>query len=340
LTAWSIRRRERAFAIVGALAAVAALLLAFLGPRAALTGWLCAAAIVEGLPIGALILLLTMRLVAGKWVEDLRGPAQLLGALWPVAALAFVPVLAGMAAIYPWFGAPPHSPFAGVWLDPVFFVVRTVAWFVLGWWVATRAAGEIGQGFAAGMLIALTIWGSFVASDWLMTLDADFASSAFGLQVIALDACAALAVMVLLRLAAGGPRHTGVVGALMITLLLMWAYFQFMPFLIVWSGNLPDSVGWYTSRSTAGWEAVIAVASLLGGVPLLALFAPQVRKNSRRLGWCAVAVLVGKVLEFAWLTLPGRGWLAVVAWLVALVGLGCLAMTGLLRAARTAEAKA
>jgi len=135
----SVRRGERAAGLVGAAAAVAALLLALLGPRDALTGWLAAAAMLEGLPIGALILLLTMRLVRGKWADDLRPPARLLAAVWPLAALAFVPVLVGMAAIYPWFGAPPHSPFAGVWLNPAFFAVRTIGWFVLGWWVATRA---------------------------------------------------------------------------------------------------------------------------------------------------------------------------------------------------------
>jgi len=45
-----------------------------------------------------LALLLMLALIAGRWREDLRGPARLLGALWPLAALAFVPVLAGMAA--------------------------------------------------------------------------------------------------------------------------------------------------------------------------------------------------------------------------------------------------
>jgi hypothetical protein len=335
----SVRRHERTFVVLGAAAAVVALLLAFLGPRDALTGWLGAAATIEGLPIGALILLLTMRLVSGRWTADLGPPARLLGALWPLAALAFVPVLAAMAAIYPWFGAPPHSPFAGVWLNPVFFVVRTVGWFALGWWVATRAAGEISEGFAAGMLIALTLWANFVNSDWLMTLDPIFASSAFGAQVLSFDICTALAVMILLRLAAGTPRHAGVVGAMLLTLLLFWGYFQFMPFLIIWSGNLPESVRWYAVRATAGWQIELAIASLLGAVPLLALFAPQVRKSPRWLGRCAVAVLVGKALEFGWLALPGRGWLAVVAWLVALGGLGCLAVATLLRTARLAEAK-
>ena len=334
-----IRGGERWLGAVGALGAVAALLLALVDPRAALTGWLGAAAFVAGLAEGALILLLMLALIAGRWREDLRGPARLLGALWPLAALAFVPVLAGMATIYPWFGAPPHSAFAGVWLNPLFFAARTIGWFVLGWFVAARALGEVSEGFAAGMLIALVLATNFVASDWLMTLDPEFASSGFGLQVIFFDVCGALAAMILLRLAGGPPRHTGVLGGLLLTLLLLWAYIQFMPFLIIWSGNLPGSVGWYLARRGTGWVAAIVIASLLGGAPLFALFAPQVRESRRWLGLCAAAVLVGKAIEFCWLALPGRGPLALLAWLLALAGLGCLTLASLLRAARLAEAR-
>ena len=333
------RRGERRVAAVGAIIAIAALLLVLANSGAALTGWLAAAAFVAGLPAGALMLLLMMRLIAGKWTEDLRGPARLLGALWPLGALAFLPVLIGMAAIYPWFGAPPHSAFAGVWLNPVFFAARTVGWFALGWFVAARAAGEVSEGFAAGLLIALVLGDNFIGSDWLMTLDPKFASSGFGLQVISFGMTSALAAMVLLRLAAGGPRHPGVLGGLLLTLLLLWAYFQFMPFLIIWSGNLPDGVGWYLARRSTGWVAATVAASVLGGVPLFALFAPQVRTSRRWLGLCAVAVLAGKAIEFAWLALPGRGPLTVLAWLLTLAGLGCLALAALLRAARLAEAR-
>jgi len=52
-----------------------------------------------------------------------------------------------------------------------------------------------------------------------------------------------------------------------------------------------------------------------------------------------VAVLVGRALEFGWLALPGLGGLAVIAWLVALSGLSCLAFAVLLRTARLAEAR-
>lgn len=334
-----IGRGERWFGLAGVAGVVLALVLGLLNPAEALVGWLAAAALIAGLPAGALLLLLMMALIAGRWNEDLRAPARLLAALWPLGGIAFLPVLLGMGAIYPWFGAPPHSAFAAAWLNPAFFIARTIGWFVLGWYVAARAAGEVSEGFAAGMLVALVLGANFVGSDWLMTLDPRFASSGFGLQVISIDMTAGLAAMILLRLAAGAPRRPGIVGGLLLTLLLLWAYFQFMPFLIIWSGNLPENVAWYLARTGAGWVAALVAACALGGVPLFALFAPQVRESPRWLGLCAIAVLAGKAIEFAWLALPGRGGLAVLAWLAALAGLGSLAVALLLRTARVAEAR-
>jgi hypothetical protein len=84
----------------------------------------------------------------------------------------------------------------------------------------------------------------------------------------------------------------------------------------------------------------LVVACALGGVPLFELLAPSVRESPRWLGLCALAVLAGKATEFAWLALPGRGALALLAWALALAGLGCLALAGVLRAARLKEASA
>lgn len=340
MSAPALQRGERALAAAGLAGAAAALLFVLAEPGAALTGWLAAAVFVQAVPTGALVLVLTMRLVSGKWVEDLRPPACLVLSLLPLAALALLPPVVGMAAVYPWVHTTPASGFAQFWLEPAFFALRTVAWFMLAWFAARRASGAIGEGAAAGLLIAVVVGAAFVGTDWLMTLDPEFASSGFGLQVLALEVCAALAALILLQPAGSGPANPGVLGGLLLTLLLLWAYFQFVPFLVIWSGNLPEGAAWYLARSSTGWKAALALAALLGGAPLLALLAPQVRGSARALRLCAASVLAGKAIEFGWFALPGRGPLAILAALLALAGLGCLALAMLLRAARLAGAAA
>ena len=316
-------RRETILALVCVALAGGALLLALLEPGPALTGWLGAAVFVQAIPAGGLILLLMMRLIRGKWTDDLCGPAVAASTLWPLATLAFLPVLIGMGAIYPWIAHAPESAFAQVWLSPIFFALRTIGWFALFAVLAWRTlSSEISEAFASFALVALVICASFVAVDWLMSLDPGFASSGFGLQILALEICTALAVMILLRLADGSPRNPGVLGGLLLTLLLLWAYFQFLPFFITWSGNLPPATGWYLARADAGWVIALSCAAGLGGVPLFALLAPEVRKSPRWLGWLAASVVAGKGIEFAWFALPGKGVIAVLAYTLALAGLG------------------
>ena len=324
-------RRETMFALVCVALAAGALLLALLDTRSALTGWLGAAVFVQAIPTGGLILLLMMRLIRSKWRDDLRGPAVAASALWPLAALVFLPVLIGMGAIYPWLAHAPESAFAQIWLNPIFFALRTIGWFALFAVLAWRTLGsEISEGFASVALIALVLYASLVAVDWLMSLDPAFASSGFGLQILAFEISTALAVMILLRLAQGAPRSPGVLGGLLLTLLLLWAYFQFLPFFISWSGNLPPATGWYLARADAGWVIALSCAAGLGGVPLFALLAPEVRKSPRWLGWLAASVVAGKAIEFAWFALPGKGAIAVLAYALALAGLGGLATIALL----------
>ena len=317
-------------ALVCVVLAAGGLLLALLEPGPALTGWLGAAVFVQTIPTGGLIFLLMMRFIRGKWIEDLRAPAVAASKLWLLGALAFVPVLIGMQAIYPWFRSAPETAFARLWLSPVFFALRTIGWFALIAVLAWRTRGrEISEGFASFALIALVLYASFVAVDWLMSLDTGFASSGFGLQILALEMCTALAVLILLRLASGSPRNPGVLGGLLLTLLLLWAYFQFLPFFISWSGNLPPATGWYLARANVGWVIALSCAAALGGVPLFALLAPEVRKSPRWLALLSFSVLLGKAIEFAWFALPGKGALAVLAYGLALAGLGGMAALAL-----------
>lgn len=329
-------RRDRMLALTGGVAAVAALAMIALSPRAALTGWLGAAVLLQSLPAGALLLLMTMRLIAGAWRDELEHVCEAGALLVPLAALAFVPVLLGMAAIYDWQSAPASSEFQAVWLGYGPFALRTLLWFALlaaiGWVHVGRGGSK---GTASAGLIALILLGSLVAVDWLMSLDLQFHSSGFGLQLLSIELAAAYAALLLLRLALGPPpERARLLGGLFLTLMLLWAYFQYMPYFIIWSGNLPDGVAWYAARSGGWWSAAIWTAAALGGVPILALLFPAVRTNPRWLGRLAAITLAGKAIEIAWFALPSRGPLAVVAFALAVLGLCLLGLAWLLAGRR------
>ena len=90
-------KESRLCAAVGVVACAIALLLTFANGKAALAGWLTGFAFWSGLPIGALGLLMMMRLIPGQWREELSHPAECMLILLPLAAIAVVPILIGIA---------------------------------------------------------------------------------------------------------------------------------------------------------------------------------------------------------------------------------------------------
>ncbi len=114
-------------------------------------------------------------------------------------------------------------------------------------------------------------------------------------------------------------------GSLFLALVLLWAYFAFIQYLVIWSGNLPDGAEWYLRRGQGIWLAlIVAIAILNGGLPFAVLLSARARQSWPVLIALAALVVVARVLESLWLTLPAFGPEAPPVWLIA----GTLAAVG------------
>ena len=324
-------RLERGLLVLAGIACIAALALILIDPVAALAGWVGAAAAFAAVPAGALLLQAMMRLIPGAWGEQLRLTCEAGVLLALPAGLAFVPVILGAGVLYPWASRPPISPFQGAWMAVVPFAIRTILWFALLIGAGALLRHRRATGAVSSIsLVAFPVLGTFVAVDWLMSLDLDFTSSGYGLQVLILSANLALAALIVMRLTIGRtPARPGILGGLLLTLLLMWAYIQFLTFFIIWSGNLPTGVAWFAQRATLASDVSEWAFSLLGGIPLLMLLLARFRRSPRWMIALSLSVIAGKLIEFGWLALPGYGTLAVIAFALASLGLGLGCAVGL-----------
>ncbi len=309
---------------LGAALAAASLLLTIVDATAALGGWLVAFAFCSAVPIGALLLLMMMHLIPGSWSETLLAPARACSALSGFLPLAFLPVMIGLSALYPWAND------SGDYLSPLFFYLRTLAFFgivlALAWMVLTTA--RPGPVAAAG-LVALVPLHTMIAVDWLMTLEPDFHSSGFGLYVLSIQMTIALCVLVAMHLATTRKaRRVAMLGALLISALLCGIYFAFMQYFIIWSGNLPEGAAWYAKRGVGLWTAALYVSGALQMAPLLLLMFAPIRTDRRWLLALLAAVLLSKAIELAWIVLPAlpaNTGIASIAMVLALAGMGVLA---------------
>lgn len=165
---------------------------------------------------------------------------------------------------------------------------------------------------------------TFVLTDWLLSLEPGFHSSGFSLYAMTIQFNVALMTAIVL-LCTYQPERTAALGAIMITLTLTWLYLAFTHYIIIWSGNLTDVVGWYRERSSGGWAPVYTACAVIEAGAFLALVSPKVRRSASALRIIAVAVLLSKLFEAAWLVLPAEGparLMAAALYGLAAVGLG------------------
>ncbi|MGF7163332.1 hypothetical protein FHS85_004995 [Rhodoligotrophos appendicifer] len=291
----------------GSCALLFALVLMLVSPKAAVAGWLSGFVLVGSIPMGGLVLTMMIRLIPGAWAADLAPDAEATLLSLPLAFLAALPLLWGLHALYPWAQAAPQKAFQAIYLTPLFFALRTVAFFLvtiaLAYLLVSRRDWSVP--LASGGLIAIVLIDTLIVTDWLMSLEPNFHSSGFGLYILSIQVTIALASLILFRLAQGRPpARTGILGALLLTAILVWAYLAFMQYFILWSGNLPDGVLWYQSRNEGIWTVTAyAIAILQLGPGFLLLF-PPIRAGRWWVLMLAGSVLVSKCLEIAWLVFP------------------------------------
>jgi len=279
---------------------------------AALTTWL-------GWPLGCMGLLLIHALTGGQWGHATR--PQLVAGMITLVLLppALIPLTMVLPAVYPWLRPEVASHLDnGFYLNLPFFIARSIAyllvWFGLGLLIlrALRQSGsnaKLAQIAPAGLiLLAITV--TFAAIDTTMSLDPHFASSAYGMIAIAEMGLLALAVSICAAVIAQ-PLDRNMMrdfGRLLLALLILWAYLDFMQALIVWQSDLPDEASWYILRSRGGWG--VTAALIAGGhfiLPFFVLLSPRAQRSRLGIACITALLIVSEVIRGWWLVLPASG---------------------------------
>lgn len=305
----------------------------FLWTKAALLGWLVAFLAFSSVAVGCLSVLMMVILVPGTWRRLYTGPLLIASALLPLAALAAIPILLGLGTLYSWTDPSVTAGYPGFkaeWLSPAFFVIRQIIYWAvfLGLWLAIVLLPSARAGIAAVGLIIFALLASWMGIDLAETLTPGFHSSIYGLLILAGQWIAALGFAIAVGCGVEGKPPGLAAAGVFAVALLAWTYLHAMQFIVIWAGDIPDEVVWYTARGTNGWEFVTALLYLVQGFgPFFAILSPSVRESRTAMTVIALVTLAMRPVEAAWFILPQQdgGWaawvLAALA-LVAMVGLG------------------
>jgi hypothetical protein len=223
------------------------------------------------------------------------------------------------------------------YLNPVFFVIRLALYLTVWQWLARRyfrwstqqdrsrapALTRAAQNFAPVGLILFGLTTTFFGFDWLLSLDATWYSTMFGVYVFAQCALFQMAVLILATLALrrGGllghavtVEHYHDMGKLLFGWISFWAYIAFAQFFLVWYSNLPDEVVWFHKRwdeSGASWRGVSLALVILHFVfPFWFLISRNVKRRLPLLAVGAACMVAMHVVEVYWVVMPNIGGLA------------------------------
>ncbi len=309
-------------------AAVAVTVILFIFARQPMVrGWLAAFILLSQIALGGLALLLIDRLTGTRWAAGFRPYLTLFAAMVPALILFWIPIALNLSTLYDW-AADEHkvpSDIAAIYLNPIAFTVRSLvafagyAFFALllleGW--LTRLAAAIG-------LLFYGLSFNLIAYDWILSVNAPFASSAFGAEMAIQNLMAALAAAALFSSLVPDVQARRDLGSFLMAVSLAILYFVLISYLVNWYGDLPDQADWYNRRS-GHWDFVAVAAIFLGSlVPIIGLLFVGVRQSVSALRTVAVCALIGIALHDLWLFAPLIGPLALGCFFVSAFAAGIL----------------
>lgn len=301
-----IERQAWILSGVGLLIALIGLVFA---PRAVLAAWLASCAAWIGWPIGSMALILVHALTGGRWGIVIR-PALRAGiATLPLLLPALVLLLAGSHQLYPWLARDPVPALTNrFYLNAPFAALRILIDLVVWGGLAVLCLrGRNLERIAPAGLIALALTFSFAAVDLTESLDPRFNSSAYGMIAMAGAGLFALSLGILLASFRAPTDDLRDLARLLLGLTVLWAYLDFVQFLIVWQSNLPSEAPWYRVRTEGGWGvAALAIMLLHFLLPFALLALSPLQRRRSVIRFVAALLAVMEVIRNLWLVLPAR----------------------------------
>ncbi len=333
----ALQRLQRVSLLVGAIGVVASGIGFVRSPDQFFPSYLVAYLLWLGIALGCLGMSLIHTLTGGRWGVGIRDELLAAAETLPLLALLFLPVVAGIPALYVWshpevVARDPSLQHQQVYLNVPFFLARA-AFYLIVWIALARArsrwtdeavrTGDLAiwaklRRLGGGGLVALGLTVTFAMLDWTMSLNPSWSSTIYPaiVGVGHLLAGFAFAVLVVSRLGERArpgtaasvlplPQLLNDLGGLLLALVMLWAYLSFSQLLLIWAGNLNAEVPWYIRRVSNGWQwvGIFLIASQFV-VPFGSLLSRDVKRNATAMSTLAILLVVGRLVELTWLVEP------------------------------------
>ena len=287
-----------------------------------------------GVPLGALGLVMIRHTAGGTWlIMGQRIFEAATRTLWLLLAMGILIIIGGVYLLFPWLDNAyiAEWPIVGeklLYLNLEFFLIRFAVYFAI-WmglvWLFNRWSAQLDETgnpmtavalrrLAPVGIILFIITVTFASTDWGMSLEPEWFSTiygvhwaiSFGLTMMALG----IITLTYLKDEPEVARHLKVhhyhnLGNFLLAFVILWTYISFSQFLIIWSGNVPEEIGYYLNREGDILNIITASLMLFHFlVPMLVLLFRQGKKRPASLRTICYWVLAVRVVDVYWVIAP------------------------------------
>ncbi len=281
--------------------------------------------VVLSLALSGVALSSVLHLVGAQWRFNVRNLAVSLYALFPLAFVLLVVLLAGGSHTFPWWDAPVgHEAHMPGWYQPHWLMAREVVGLIfmmaLYWvFIQRQAVSENSPEDAARFHTVATwipfffvLYSTMVAWDFEMTLVPHWHSAIYGLQQFISNFGMFLAFMTVWiyklntndKLVKPVPEKIyNYMAQMMLAFTLLWIYTFDAQYLTIWYGNLSDETDRLFAMQDGDyafiWWAMIVLKFV---IPFVTFCFPGPRHNVTAINAVAVCIIIGTLFErYVWI---------------------------------------
>ena len=163
-------------------------------------------------------------------------------------------------------------------------------------------------------IVVYSLTMTFAIIDWIMSLDATWLSTIYGLIYLAGQGLTAFSISIIavLLLSQEEPMRTMLrktelhdIGKLLFAFVMLYAYLSFSQWLIIWSGNMLSEIRWYLMRLQNGWQYFGTILIFVHFVfPFALLLSRNTKRSIRRVVAIAFLLMFMRLVDLFWQTAP------------------------------------
>ncbi|MEE3233743.1 MAG: hypothetical protein VX294_06210 [Candidatus Latescibacterota bacterium] len=330
----NLRKRFFIIGVIGLVASLVGLFLSTDHYNQFFQSYLVAFTYWVSIPLGSLLILMIHQVGGGTWGFTIRRQLEAASRTLPLLFVFSIPILAfGIHSLYEWSHTDVLADdallrYKASFLNESYFRIRSVVYFLiwgiliflLSRWSAkqdnetsTNATWKMQKLSGPGIVIFF-LTTTMATIDWMMSIEPHWFSTIFGVIQIIGQALIAWSFITLVsiyladkkpigRLLTGG--RLADLGTFMLATVMLWAYTSFSQLLIIWSGNLPEEITWFITRTSGGWEYLsYGLIGLHFFFPFFFLISSTMKSKLSVLKFFACWLLLVRFFDILWYTRP------------------------------------